>query len=188
MSKIALAVLLGIAPSLAGAQTVYQCTGANGTVTFSQNPCGKDAKIVMDDRSSPKNASAGGNGDARSSEPRPATDPNVQAISDSVDDSNCRRDAQRLAVAPSTERLDQAQAELGRLQSQAGTGSAGNANSYYVQSQDQSDAQQMADLQEIISSEQARIDALTAESQKRVEEALAVCDRQKSEREARARK
>lgn len=186
MSKIALAVLLGIAPPLVGAQTVYQCTGADGSVTFSQNPCGKDAKIVMDERAPPKNASADDNGDSKSSAPRP--DPNIQAISDSVDDSNCRRDAQRLAVTPSTERIDQAQAELARLQSQVGASSAEAASAYYAQSLDQPDAQQVADLQDAILSEQARIDALAADSQKRVAEALAECDRKKSEREARTHK
>ena len=188
MSKIALAVLLGIAPFAVGAQTVYKCTKADGSVMFSQNPCGKDAKIVMDDRSSPKNTSASDNGDAKSPASQPTTDPNVQAISDSVDDSNCRRDAQRLATVPSTERIDQAQADLARLQSQIGADSTASANSYYAQPVGQSDAQQIADLQEFISSERANINAQGAESQKRVDEALAACDRKKSEREARARK
>ena len=187
MSKIAFAVLLGIAPFAVGAQTVYKCTKADGSVMFSQNPCGKDAKIVMDDRSSPKNTSAGENGDAKSSASQPTTDPNVQAISDSVDDSNCRRDAQRLATVPSTERINQAQAELGRLESIGVVDSAGNVNSY-SQSVSQPDVQQIADLKEFISAEQASINAQAADSQKRVDEALAACDRKKSEREARARK
>jgi hypothetical protein len=187
MSKIALAVLLGIAPFAVGAQTVYKCTKADGSVMFSQNPCGKDAKIVMDDRSSPKNTSASDNGDAKSPASQPTTDPNVQAISDSVDDSNCRRDAQRLATVPSTERINQAQAELGRLESIGVVDSAGNVNSY-SQSVGQSDVQQIADLKEFISAEQASINAQAADSQKRVDEALAACDRKKTEREARVRK
>ena len=181
MRKIALAVLLGIAPAVVGAQTVYKCTAADGSVTFSQNPCGKDAKIVMD---ASKNASAGQNGDAKSSATPPAPDPNIQAISDSVEDSNCQRDAQRLATTPSTERLDQAQADLARLQAQGVVDSAGNVNSSYGQT----DVQQIADLKEFISSEQANISAQAADSQRRVGEALAACDRKKSEREARSRR
>ena len=187
MSKIALAVLLGFAPFAVGAQTVYKCTSADGSVTFSQNPCGKDAKIVMDDRSSLKNTSASDNGDAKSSASQPTIDPNVQAISDSVDDSNCRRDAQRVAVAPSTERIDQARAELSRLESIGVVDSAGNVNSYY-QSVSPADVQQIADLKEFISAEQASINAQAADSQRRVDEALATCDRKKTEREARVRK
>ena len=185
MSKIALAVLLGIASSMVGAQTVYKCTKADGSVTFSQSPCGKDAKVVMGNSPTSKDASAGENHDAKSPASQPATDPNIQAISDSVDDANCRRDAQRLATpVPSTERIDQARAELAQLQPQAGAASAENANSDYSQPVGQPYAQQIADLNEFISSEQARISALAADSQKKVEEALAACDRKKTEREA----
>lgn len=189
MSKIALAVLLGIASSMVGAQTVYKCAKADGSVTFSQRPCGKDAKIVMGDSSASKDVSTGENRDTKSSGSQPTPDPNIQAISDSVDDANCRRDAQRLApAAPSTERIDQARAELAQLQSQTGAAGAENTNSDYAQPVSQPYAQQIADLNEFISSEQARIDAIAADSQKKVDEALAACDRQKSEREARARK
>ena len=73
MSKIALAVLLGIASSMVGAQTVYKCTKADGSVTFSQSPCGKDAKVVMGNSPTSKDASVGENHDAKSPASQPAT-------------------------------------------------------------------------------------------------------------------
>src|SRR5689334_14365138 len=120
MSKIALAFVLCFSPAILAAQSVYKCTGANGVVTYSQNPCGKDAKLIMDAKTLAKHAGSGSDGE----QPAPAApkipdkerpDPNIQAISDSVEDSRCRRDAQRLFVAPSTARIDQANGQIAEL-------------------------------------------------------------------------
>jgi len=184
MSKFALSLILGLTSAFVQAQPIYKCTGGNGSVTYSQSPCGKDARIVMQAHSADTSA-----GDERGSPPLPRRpDANIQAISDSVDDSNCRRDAQRLAVAPSMDKIDQANQQIAELNSRIyvngyGRTSAGNASVVNRQIEEQ-----IISLQQVISSEQTRNQALVAEAKKRMEDALAECDRKKTEREARASK
>jgi len=183
MGKIALSLMLGLTTTFVQAQTVYKCTGSNGSVTYSQNPCGKDARIVMQAHSSSEKSSEA---DERGSPPPPRKpDANIQAISDSADDSNCRRDAQRLAAMPSREKIEQANRQIAELNSRIyvndyGQTSAGNAAIANRREEE------IISLEQVISSEQTRNEALVAESKKRMDDALAECDRKKTEREARA--
>ena len=177
MSKIALSLILGLASVFAQAQTIYKCTGSNGSVIYSQNPCGKDARIVM--QANPASAKSPDDDDSGSPPPTRKPDPNIQAISNSVDDTNCRRDAQRLNVVPSTEKIEQANRQIVELNSRV------YVNGYTV---DQQGADEIESLKQAISSEQERNEALAVQSKKRMDDALAECDRKKSERETRANK
>ena len=179
MSKIALSLILGLASAFVQAQTIYKCAGSNGSVIYAQSPCGKDARIVMQ---APVSAKSSNDDDSESPSPTRKPDPNIQAISDSVDDSNCRRDAQRLNIAPPSERIDQANQQIAELNSRV------YANGYGALAADQQTADEINSLREVISSEQARNDALIVEAKKKMNDALAECDRKKAEREVRAKR
>ena len=188
MSKIALAFVLCFSPAILAAQAVYQCTGANGTVTYSQNPCGKDAKLIMDAKALAKHAGSGSDGE----QPAPAApklpdkerlDPNIRAISDSVEDSRCRRDAQRLSVAPSTAKIDQANSQIAQLSSRRYVNGYGEAQAGNAPTTNQQVEQEITSLRQVISTEQAKNDSMIAESNRRVADALAECDKKKAERE-----
>lgn len=177
MSKIALSLMLGLASAFVQAQTIYKCAGSNGSVIYAQSPCGKDARIVM--QAHPASAKSSNDDDSESPSPTRKPDPNIQAISDSVDDTNCRRDAQRLNVAPPTEQIEQANRQIADLSSRV------YANGYAA---DQQTADEIYSLRQVISSEQARNEVLAAESKKRMDDALAECDRKKAELEVRAKR
>src|SRR5438270_2613504 len=84
----------------ANAQKVYKCT-VSGVVTYSQHECGSDAKEIMD---IPKGT------------PRPAAhDDALQAISNSVEDADCRRSAKRLHDEYSEQRIADAQDQITHL-------------------------------------------------------------------------
>ncbi|HEX7917117.1 DUF4124 domain-containing protein [Rudaea sp.] len=186
MGKIALSLLLGSASAFVQAQTIYKCAGSNGSVIYSQSPCGKDARIVMQGRPASEKSSNGDEGGPPPSTRKP--DANIQAISDSVDDSNCRRDAQRLAVAPSNEKIEQANRQIAELNSRVYVNGYGQTNTGNAAIANQQVEEEITSLRQVISSEQARNEALIAESKKRMADALAECDRKKSEREVRASK
>jgi len=182
MSKIALAFVLAVVAALTHAQTVYQCAGPNGSMTYSQTPCGGNAKLIMSSGSKPKHDESTGD-DAGMAAPKaiakPLPDANIQAISDSVADSNCRRDAEHLFISPSTAKIEQAEADIRERQNRVWTG----RNAAQVQSMGRMDEQEIISLRQIISTEQARNDSIAAESRRIVSDALAECDKKKAERE-----
>ena len=186
MSKIALAVLLGLAPALVSAQTVYKCTGANGSVTYSQAPCGKDAKLVMESKPSAKRVDSVGDAvqpvaPKTSDKGRP--DPNIQAISDSVDDSNCRRAAQRSYIEPDTSEIDGLMAQVRSLENSHYVGATTgvyNANSQHMEQEDRIRA---SNLRGVIATKEQQNASIRADSQRAMRDALAECDRKKADRE-----
>lgn len=170
------------------AQTIYKCTATNGTTTFSQAPCAKEnvcqgangqwtkeACVAKRNRPLVEDAAA----------PVPATEKaRNSAIDDihaSVEDSNCRRDAQRRYIVPSTARIASAQSEINDLQSRIWTtNSSSLMGKYAVNSLAQQDAQRIDTLRNLISTEEARNDLTRRDSEKAVNDALAECDRKKA--------
>jgi len=184
MSKIALAVLLGVAPAFVSAQTIYKCTSANGAVTYSQAPCGRDAKLVMDSKPSVKRGDSVDDA-AQSATPKtaPRSDPNIQAISDSVEDSNCRRAAQRSYIEPDTSEIDGLMAQVRSLENSHYVGATTgvyNANSQHMEQEDRIRA---SNLRGVIATKEQQNASIRADSQRAMRDALAECDRKKSERE-----
>jgi hypothetical protein len=182
MGKLVLTFALCFSPALAVAQTVYKCVGTNGSIVYSQQPCGKDATLIMGAKA-PAKSSASDEDAAQPAAPKAPDkrrpDRNVQAISDAVDDTNCRRAAQRLFVAPSTAKIDEAEAEIRQRESRSWV----SQNAAQVQSMAKMDEQEILTLRQTISFEQSRNDAMIAESNRRVSDALAECDKKKAERE-----
>jgi hypothetical protein len=129
---------------LANAQKVYKCVDPNGTTVFSSTECGKDAKEIVVDTS----RTIGGSN-------RP--DAALQAISDSVADSDCRRGANALYDYASQARIDDI-----------------NAHHWVGSSAAQRQTIRRMDEQELLSL-QTRVD----DSRKRVTDALAECDARK---------
>jgi len=186
MSKIALAVLLSLAPALVSAQTVYKCTSATGSVTYSQAPCGKDAKLVMDSKPSAKRADSVDDA-ALSATPKAADkgrpDPNVQAISDSVEDTNCRRSAQRLYFEPDTSDIDSLMAQIRELENSHYVNSATGVHTANSQHMEQEDRIRASNLRGVIATKEQQNASIRADSQRAMREALAECDKRKAERE-----
>src|SRR6185437_3949121 len=91
----------------------------NGNSVFTTDPCGKDAKLVAGTPPKPRARST--DDDPPSPAPAAAEAPKrrertaVDDISDSVADSTCRRDAQKLYMVPSTARIDQANRQIAEL-------------------------------------------------------------------------
>jgi len=158
----------------ANAQKVYKCT-VNGVVTFSQQECGKDAQAIMD---VPKPAS--------SAPGHPSTQQNdpLKAMSDNVADSQCRRDAQKLAYDPDLSEINSLKAQVRDLESSryvsVRTG-VENANSQQLEAADRARA---AGLRAVIATKEQQNANLRTESEKAMREALRQCDQQKAQRDA----
>jgi hypothetical protein len=155
---------------VAGEQQVFKCTKADGSVIFSPQPCGANAKeqhVGVTPRAGSADANAPIENDA------------VRDISNSVADSRCRDDAHKLYVEPDTSALARAQSELKQVEGRRWVGGSA-ANRQMAALNDETHA---ASLRSLIATEGARIDAARAESRKRVDEALRTCDEQKQQRE-----
>jgi len=115
--------------SVSAQQHVYKCT-VNGIVTFSQQECGKDAKAIMDVPKQSPTALAQQN-------------EQLKAVSDSVADSQCRRDVQKLAYVPDLSKINSLTAQVSNLESSSyvsvRTG-ASNANSQQLEASDRARA------------------------------------------------
>lgn len=150
-------LLLALAwPMAAGAETqIYKCSKADGSVVFAPRPCGANAKEI----------------ELRGSASVPPSDA-VQDISDSVSDSRCRDRARALYNAGDATALVRAQVELYAVENRVWSGQ----NSAQIQLLVQQDGARAASLRALIASEQARIDSTRAESQRRVDDAMAKCD------------
>jgi hypothetical protein len=111
--RLAIAWVLLLAAAAAHAERkVYKCTGADGVVVFSEQACGRDAQELNVDtgRAEPPPAAVAAQPTDTSTPPRPpkkrGAPDSLRDISDGVDDANCRRDAERLAVIGDDGRLD----------------------------------------------------------------------------------
>lgn len=159
--------MLGIAIPASGyaAQQVYKCTTANGVV-FSPRPCGPAAKLV---------------GEIPSASQSPAAPQNdaVREISDSVADTRCRDDARALYREPDMRSIAQAQREMDEISRRTWYG----YDARQVQIMVAQDQTRLVTLRGLIATEQARADAVRAESRKRVDAAMEKCEVAKRERE-----
>lgn len=159
--------LFGLAIPVSGyaAQQVYKCTTANGVV-FSPRPCGPAAKVVETIPSASQSPSA------------PQNDA-VRAISDSVADTRCRDDARALYREPDMRSIAQAQREMDEISRRKWYG----YDARQVQIMEAQDQTRLVTLRGLIATEQARADAVRAESRKRVDAAMEKCEVAKRERE-----
>jgi hypothetical protein len=186
MTKIALAFVLAVAAALTHAQTIYQCANLNGSMIYSQTPCGSNAKLIMNSKPKPKNDESS-EGPADSAAPKPKTmagpDPNIKAISDSVEDSDCRRAAQRLYIEPDISEINSLKAQVYELENttyvSARTGEV-TANSQIM---GQNDRTRAASIRNTIAIKEQENASTRADSRRAMREALSECDRKKSERE-----
>lgn len=169
LSRLMLGTVLMLVAAVASAQTVYKCTDKLGNPIFTTDPCGADAKATTYGTAAAKKKESGN--------PEPAAAPRsnsaVQAISDSVADSNCRRSAERLFDFAAAQQVDRAQVEINSLGKSHWTGGSAAQR----QTMERLDEQQILTLQQTISQERMRID----ESRKRVADALAECDKRKDQ-------
>jgi hypothetical protein len=162
---VGIAVFLALCVVHADAEsTIFKCTKADGSSVFSPTPCGKDAKEIGVPKSSSLSVS-------------PSNDA-VRDISNSVSDSRCRDDAQRLNVEPDTSAIARAEADIRATEHRYWVGDSAQA-----QQMASDDATRVVGLRNVIATERARVDVQRAESRKRVDEALAKCEDQKRRRD-----
>jgi len=187
MRILFICAMLIASPAFAG--QVFKCKDANGGVIFSPTPCGKGAQEVKLPGSNKDAPTEHASNDGRASpitanQPPPAKVDAVRDISDAMDDKHCRDDAHNLYVSPNTTSLERAQAELHALERRSWTGGSA-ANRQILAETDEAHA---ASLRGLIATEQQSADSLRAESQRRVDDALAKCDvRQREVLESRKR-
>jgi hypothetical protein len=166
MRCFALGIVLAFCHEAQAESTIYKCAKADGSTVFSPTPCGKGAKEIGVPKSS--NLSAPSSNDA------------IRDISDSVSDSRCRDDAQRLYVDPDMSEILRAQGQIREIQNRSWY-SRGNPAAAQLMANE--DATRVVALRNLIATEQARVDVQRAESRKRVDEALVRCDDQKRRRD-----
>jgi hypothetical protein len=166
-SVCALMVLFALcAHGLWAESTIYKCTKADGSTVFSPTACGKEAKEIGIPKSSSSSA--------------PPSRDAIRDISDSVADSRCRDDAQRLYVEPDTSVIARAESDIREIQGHRWV--AGN-NPAQAQQMASDDGTRMIGLRNVIATEQARVDAQRSESRKRVDAAMATCAEEKLRRD-----
>jgi hypothetical protein len=169
MRQIICLMIALIASHAHAQQKVYKCV-VNGVVTFSQQECGKDAQPIMD---IPKQAPAAPGSDSAQQ--------NLKAISDSVADSQCRRDAQKLAYDPDMSEINNLKAQVRDLESSryvsVRTG-VENANAQQLAAADRARA---AGLRAVIATKEQQNATMRAEADRTVREALRQCDQQKAQ-------
>ncbi len=186
--RILLICAMLIASPAYGGQ-VFKCKDANGGVIFSPAPCGKGAQEVKLPGSKNDAPAERAPNDGRASPAAvyqlpPAKVDAIRDISDGMDDKHCRDDARNLYVSPNTVSLERAQRELRALEGRSWTG--GSAANRQILAE--TDEAHMASLRGLIATEQQSADSVRAESQRRVDDALAKCDvRQREVLESRKR-
>src|ERR1700739_2104804 len=96
--RIAIAAsLLSLVSAAYAERKVYKCTDGNGTVVFSSQPCGADAKEIAVDPGSSKVPATTTSG---------SPDHALRDIGDSVADSTCRREAEHAGSVDSEDHLN----------------------------------------------------------------------------------
>jgi len=183
----ALALVCALTAVNACGQTVYKCSDKNGNAVFTTDPCGKDAKLVSGTPPKPRlNRTAGEDDEPAapvSAAPKKRERTAVDDISDSVDDSNCRRSARNAYIEPSTAKIDNAMAEIRDLQNASYYGGTAAQRQLMVQGNES----KIIGLRNIISTEESRNDQLRKESDERLRKMLDDCDRAKADREKAAK-
>lgn len=169
---IAVALLAAPVAALAGEQKVFKCVSPNGSVTFSPQPCGSNAREVKVGVT-PRGQTSSDRAVAKTTQYNA-----VQAISDSVANSRCRDDARKLYQEPDVSTILRAETEIREIQGRAWYGDSALALQLASE-----DATRVVALRNLISSERARVDEARAESQRRMDAALARCDELKQQRE-----
>jgi hypothetical protein len=160
---LGLVLIVMATPSVYAETSIYKCSKPDGSVVFSPTPCGKGAREV----GVPKPSSVS---------QAPAADA-VRDISDTVADTRCREDAAKLYVAPDTSAITRAEADIRAAEQRYWVG-----NTAQAQQMASDDATRVVGLRNLIATERVRVDSQRAESQKRVDAALAQCTEQKRRR------
>jgi hypothetical protein len=151
---IAIAFSFAALSTAAFGQVVYRCTDAKGVKIFSSEPCGRDAKAT--------NFKA----------------PSAEVAADRAD-ASCRRAANDLVVEADDSGIDAAKAEMESLSQSSHRGTPAENEAWKQNTQARMDALQLS-----ISQQEVRNAALVAESKRKQQAALAKCDKEKAEREA----
>lgn len=177
--RLAFAWMLLLPAAAAHAERkVYKCTGVDGVVVFSEQACGRDAKELNVDP---------GHGEAplvtqpidtgtpsRPPKKRGAPD-SLRDISDGVDDANCRRDAERLAVIGDDGRLDDLVRRKENVASEINSNTSALGTAW--------GQRQIAILEVAIEQERSSISLREMQAQSVSRTALAKCDAAKAARE-----
>jgi len=172
-ASVSAALLLIVAIAAHAERKIYKCTDADGVVVFSERACGQDAKEMNVDpgRAEPSAATVVTQPSGMNTRPDPSkkrgTPDSLRDISDNVDDANCRRDAERLAVVGNDGRLD----DLVRQRD-----IVANAGSAWGQ-------RQIALMEVAIEQERSRISLREMQAQAVSRTAFAKCDAAKTARE-----
>ena len=160
-------------PCFAATPVVYKCAGSNGTVVFSQAPCGKDAKQVD-----------------TSGALRTGTSPNVQGVSDYAAlgriDSDCRIQADLLARRYQAD-VAEVDAQVSRLRASMRYSSnnlAGATRDSGIQTQIAALTERRSALQDMERNERRDLDVRCTE--RRAAETKAQADRAEAARSAQA--
>jgi len=183
MNKGMLSIALFLAAPVS-AQTIYKCVGRTGNAIYSQVPCGNDAQLLSREKKNPTAETA--NDRIKSpvtSAAKHPQDPNIQAISDSADDSDCRRAAQRWEIIPHTTEIESLKSQVYELEHSAyvsSTTGQQNANSQRMQQEDRIRA---AALRSAIAIKEQQNSQIRSDSQRAAREALAKCDARKADRD-----
>jgi hypothetical protein len=180
--RLAIAWVLLLAAAAAHAERkVYKCTGADGVVVFSEQACGRDAQELNVDtgRAEPPPAPvvaqpADTSTPPRTPKKRGAPD-SLRDISDGVDDANCRRDAERLAVIGDDGRLDDLVRRKENVASEINSNTSALGTAW--------GQRQIAILEVAIEQERSRISLREMQAQAVSRAALAKCDAAKAARE-----
>jgi hypothetical protein len=163
--QLCVALSLGLCAVRAHSEsTIFKCTKADGSTVFSPTPCGKGAQEIGVPKSTIPAASPSSNA--------------IREISNSVSDSHCREDAQKLYVEPDTSAITRAEADIRATEHRYWIG-----DTVQAQRMASDDATRVVGLRNVIATERTHVDAQRAESRKRVDEALARCEDQKRRRD-----
>jgi hypothetical protein len=145
---------------------IYSCRDAAGNAVFSPQPCGADSKEVAID------AGHAGN------DTQPQSSDAINAISDGVADSDCRREAKKNSVYSNDATIQDLERRKKNLADQASYANNNLAGATY----ESGIRQQIGDLDIAISQERTRISAENAKVDSDYRAAVAECDRFKAER------
>ncbi len=166
--RLLVVCMLLLTSSVLQGQTVYRCTDKLGNPVFSTDPCGKDAQRVAIDPPPPTSAASAASSDAR-------------AISDSNEDSTCRRHAEALRPAGGIERrIAELEARKAAAQKKL---NAPRRNIYLDAPRDEPALyQQIRDADSALDEERHINMPRQFEAEANYRRALSDCDRQKAQR------
>jgi hypothetical protein len=178
----AAAYMLLISSVIGGEQKVYKCVGPNDSVVFSPQPCGASAQEVNVDVT--PHAVSSSTPDTLTASKRAQqndADASLRAMSDSVADAQCERDARKLYIEPDTSEIANLQMQIAGLESSQYMSNTSQGMTVTAQSQlmQQSDRARAASLRAVVATKQMQNETVRTESRKLMQEALLRCDQQK---------